>query len=128
VGEIGGEAITLLVSFPVGPLNGNQLLVHSPHLLKVATFLVGHAATLRRWLEKHMRLLSSFIEGRYDIVEQYNLPCVALITVVMIHDLDYLTQLFVPLKLLAFEVQIEAQFAQAYGAESKGLLISFVEL
>ena len=89
--EVGGKAVTLLVSFPVGPLNGYQLLVHSTHLLKVATFLVGHAATLRRWLKKHVRLLSSFIEGRYDIVKQYNLPCIAHIPIVMIHDLDNLT-------------------------------------
>lgn len=128
MGEIGGKTITLLVSFPVGPLNGNQLLVHSPHLLEVAPFLVRHAAALRRWLKKHMRLFSSFIEGCYDIVKQYNFPCIAQITIIMIHDLNNFAQLFVPLKLLAFKVQIETQFAQAYGAKSKRLLISFVKL
>jgi hypothetical protein len=73
-------------------------------------------------------LFSSFIEGCYDIVKQYNFPCIAHIAIIMIHDLNNLAQLFIPLKLLAFEVQIETHFAQAYWAESKRLLISFVKL
>ena len=125
---VGRKSVTQLANFVVCLLDGLQLEVHPSHLLIGAAFLVRDSTALRRRRHMHLGLPSHLCERSNDVLEQDYLPLVALIGILVVHDLYHLSHLLVALQLLAFEAKVEAQFPQADGAEGEGLLVRLVQL
>ena len=64
----------------------------------------------------------------YDAAKQLNFSFEAVVLVAVTHVAQDFLQTLVALALLAFELQVEAKFAEADGAEGERLLVCFGEL